>query len=99
MFSFFRKKPAASPAIQPETPPQAAVTPPPALPPYDAGTTYPSWPQGATPTSDPLLGGYSTRIAPWYVKTICQGADKGPDACLVMWEKSWGLAYPDGYKP
>jgi hypothetical protein len=28
MFSFFRKKPAASPAIQPETPPQPAVTPP-----------------------------------------------------------------------
>ena len=61
------------------------------------GFTVPH-PAKATATSDPLLAGYSTRIAPWYIKTFCLGADKGPDACLVAWETStWGHIYPNGY--
>ena len=88
-------------------PPSPSATAAASVPTYSPGELATGNPQGfpvphpakATATSDPLLAGYSTRIAPWYVKMLCQPAGKGPDACLVAWEKSWGVVYPDGYKP
>ena len=91
----------------PTLPPYNAGTTYPAAPPPTTAATAPTHDPGrlatgdplkaTTAAADPLLAGYSTRIAPWYVKTICQPADKDPDACLVAWEKSWGPVYPDGY--
>lgn len=97
----------ASTPATPTPPPYNAGTTYPGAPPTTAATAPthdPGWLatgdplKATTAAADPLLAGYSTRIAPWYVKTICQGADKGTDACLVMWEKSWGLVYPNGYR-
>ena len=70
--------------VRPTTP---TTTPTP--PTYNAGTTYPA-------SGDPLLAGYSTRSAPQYVKMLCYPYVR-PDACLVQWEKSQGLFYPNGY--
>lgn len=91
----------------PTLPPYNAGTAYPGAPPTTAATAPthdPGWLatgdpyKATTPAADPLLAGYSTRIAPWYVKTVCYPYVR-PDACLVQWEKSQGLFYPDGYKP